>query len=264
MSAGAPPRPRIGVLVPALDEEAALPLVLADLPRELVDVVVVVDNGSRDRTAEVAREHGACVVQEPQRGYGSACLAGLRALLDEGVGESPPFAADDVVVFLDADHSDHAEELTAIVRPILEHRAHFVIGARRADAASRAALTPQQRFGNGLACALMRLCFGARFTDLGPFRAIRVDALRHLSMRDRDYGWTVEMQLKAHVAGLSTLEVPVHYRARIGTSKISGTLIGTVRAGWKILGWILGWRVSLARPAARPRRFPALAPSADR
>lgn len=264
MGVGAPPRPRIGVVIPALDEEAALPLVLAEIPREWVDVVVVVDNGSRDRTAEVARAGGAVVVCESRRGYGNACLAGLDALLVRGAGGHLPLEAHDVVVFLDADHSDHAEELPLLVQPILDGRTHFVVGARRADPASRAALMPQQRFGNALACGLMRLLFRAEFTDLGPFRAIRVDALRHLGMRDRDYGWTVEMQLKSRALGLAALEVPVHYRARIGTSKISGTVVGSVRAGWKILGWIVGWRISLWRPAARHRRSHAPAPTAPR
>ncbi|MBL8859084.1 MAG: glycosyltransferase family 2 protein [Planctomycetes bacterium] len=255
---------RIAVVIPALDEEAALPLVLAEIPRDRVDVVVVVDNGSRDRTAIVARDAGAFVVSEPRRGYGSACLAGLAVLLERGAGEHPPLADGDIVVFLDADHSDHAAELPLLVDPILSGRAHFVVGARSADPASRAALTPQQRFGNELACRLMRILFGTRFSDLGPFRAIRVDALRHLAMRDRDYGWTVEMQLKSRVAGLTALEVPVHYRDRIGTSKISGTVWGSLRAGWKILGWILGWRITLAWPGKRLPKFHARAPNAAR
>jgi glycosyltransferase involved in cell wall biosynthesis len=257
-------RPRIGVVIPALDEEAALPLVLREIPRELVDVVVVVDNGSRDRTAAVARENGAFVVHEARRGYGSACLAGLDALLVRGAGSTPLSSGDDVVVFLDADHSDHPAEMRSLVEPILAGRAHFVVGARSADRASRAALTAQQRFGNALACGLMRVLFGARFTDLGPFRAIRVDALRHLAMKDVDYGWTVEMQLKSRVAGLVAVEVPVHYRARIGVSKISGTFVGSVRAGWKILGWILGWRLTLARPGTRLQTFRAPVHSALR
>jgi glycosyltransferase involved in cell wall biosynthesis len=260
--AAAPTRnPRVGVVVPALDEEAALPLVLREIPRDRVDVIVVVDNGSTDRTAEVALREDAIVVAEPRRGYGSACLAGIEALLGRGGAE---LDENDVIVFLDADHSDHAGELPLLVDPILAGRAHFVVGARRADEASRAALSPQQRFGNALACFLMRVLFGARFTDLGPFRAIRVDALQHLRMRDRDYGWTVEMQLKSRVARMDVLEVPVHYRARIGSSKISGTLSGSLRAGWKILGWILVWRISLLRPAGRLPRFPSRAPNARR
>lgn len=265
-------RPRIGVVIPALDEEAALPLVLREIPRAWVDVVVVSDNGSRDRTSEVARANGAHVVFEPRRGYGSACLAGLALLLGrEEQGVAPrhdlafePLGPNDIVVFLDADHSDHADELPLVVAPILAGQAQLSIGARRADAASRAALTAQQRFGNALACFLMRILFGARFTDLGPFRAIRVDALKHLAMVDRDYGWTVEMQLKSRVAGLSAVEVPVHYRPRIGTSKISGTLVGSVRAGWKILWWITAWRISLLRPSARLPTFRGSAHSARR
>ncbi|MDZ4774081.1 MAG: glycosyltransferase family 2 protein [Planctomycetota bacterium] len=256
--------PRIGVVIPALDEEGALPLVLREIPRGQVDVVVVVDNGSKDRTAEVGRENGAVVIREPRRGYGSACLAGLDLLLVRGAGGLAPLSDHDIVVFLDADHSDHPAELPLLVEPIRAGRAHFVVGSRSADRASRAALTTQQRFGNALACFLMRILFGARFTDLGPFRAIRVDALKHLAMRDVDYGWTVEMQLKSRVAELVVLEVPVHYRPRIGVSKISGTWIGSVRAGWKILGWILGWRIALTRRAARLQKFREHVPSARR
>jgi glycosyltransferase involved in cell wall biosynthesis len=247
---------RVCVVIPALDEECALPLVLAAIPRDLVDHVVVVDNGSRDRTAEVARAHGALVVSEPRRGYGRACLAGIEALFGGGALDLEPLTGSDVVVFLDADGSDHPEEMALVAGPVLRGEAELVIGARNADAPSRAALTPQQRFGNGLACILMRVLFRARYTDLGPFRAIRVDALRHLSMRDVDYGWTVEMQLKARVARLSVIEVPVRYRTRsAGESKISGTLAGTLRAGWKILGWILGWRIALLTASRRIPRF---------
>lgn len=264
-------RARIGVVIPALDEEGALPLVLREIPRAWVDIVVVVDNGSTDRTTEVARQAGARVVSEPRRGYGNACRAGIAALLDGQAGapgplgeHHVPLSDQDVVVFMDADHSDYSEELPLLVEPILAGRADLVIGARRADDASLAALTPQQRFGNGLACWLMRALFGARFTDLGPFRAIRVDALQHLRMRDRTYGWTVEMQLKAHMAELESIEVPVRYRSRIGQSKISGTIAGSLRAGWKILGWILFWKVTWLRPSERLQRFRAHAPSARR
>ena len=251
---GAPARARVAVLIPALDEEQALPLVLADLARERVDLVVVVDNGSLDRTAEVARAGGARVVVEERRGYGQACLAGLALLLGgephrRGTGArtardraSLPLGEDDVVVFLDGDHSDHVEDLEALLAPLLERSAELVIGSRTLGRADRGALLPQARFGNALACWLMRVLFGARHTDLGPFRAVRVDALRHLSMADRGFGWTIEMQLKAHAAGLRVVEVPVRYRARTGRSKITGTLRGTLGAGTKILGWIGAWR----------------------
>lgn len=257
--------PRVAVVIPALDEESSLPLVLAALPPEMHDVVVVADNGSRDRTAEVARARGAIVVSEPRRGYGSACLAALDVVLGDSTidvqdargAESLPLGPADVVVFLDADFSDDPADLAAILAPIQRGRAEFVVGSRTRDPASRAALTAQQRFGNALACALLRLLFGAHHTDLGPFRAIRVDALRHLAMRDRDYGWTVEMQLKARVARLRVVEVPVRYRLRAGgESKVSGTLVGSFRAGWKILGWILGWRLRLLTGSARIPTFP--------
>lgn len=268
-----PGRPRVAIVIPALDEEQSLPLVLAAIPRELHDVVVVSDNGSRDRTAEVARAAGAIVVHEPRRGYGSACLAALEVVLGRVAPPTPrargaevlPLRDTDVVVFLDADLSDHPEDLPMILAPICDGTAEFVVGSRTRDSSSRAALTPQQRFGNALACFLLRVLFGARHSDLGPFRAIRVDALRHLAMRDRDYGWTVEMQLKARVGGLRVVEVPVRYRARAaGQSKVSGTLVGSVRAGWKILGWIFGWRVRLLTGSARIPRFPRSSNSGTR
>lgn len=241
---------RTAVLIPALDEERALPLVLQELPREEVEIVLVVDNGSRDRTAAVAREGGARVLRETRRGYGRACLSGLAVLLD---GRPPsdrgpalePLEDEDVIVFLDADHSDFPEELPALLAPLREGKADLVIGSRVLGGATMDALLPQAWFGNRLACGLMRLLFGARYTDLGPFRAVRVGALKHLRMQDDGFGWTVEMQLKAKVAGLQVVEVPVRYRARVGESKITGTLSGTVRAGAKILGWIVGWRLLL-------------------
>ena len=245
---------RVVVLIPALDEEGALPLVLSAIPMDLVDLVVVVDNGSRDRTAAVAREGGARVVEETRRGYGQACLAGLELLLEGGPGIEPLRDAD-VVVFLDADRSDHPEELSLVAGPVLSDEADLVIGSRMIQAGSRAALLPQARFGNRLACFLIRVLFGARYTDLGPFRAIRADALRHLRMADRDFGWTVEMQLKAAVAGLRVCEVPVRYRPRIGTSKITGTWAGTLGASRKILTWIIGWRLALLFTARRIPRF---------
>ncbi|MCE9593242.1 MAG: glycosyltransferase family 2 protein [Planctomycetes bacterium] len=251
-----PRRPRTALVIPALDEEAALPFVLAELPKGLVDELVVVDNGSRDRTAEFARAGGARVIVEPRRGYGSACLAGLAAVFGEHADPAsrvvPPLGDDDVVAFLDADHSDFPEDLVRVLAPILAGRADFVIGSRVLGGADMRAMLPQAWFGNRFACALMRVFFGAHYTDLGPFRAIRAGALRALGMRDRDFGWTVEMQLKAHVARLRIEEVAVRYRPRIGESKITGTLLGTLLAGYKILGWILAWRVRLtfSRPGS--------------
>lgn len=220
---------RIDVVIPALNEEMALPHVIGAIPRPPVRRVVVADNGSRDRTADVARAAGAEVVHEPRRGYGAACLRALSHL-----SEDPP----EVVVFLDGDHSDHPEELPALVAPILRGEADFVVGSRVTGRRERGSLTPQQRAGNALACTLLRALYGAEYTDLGPFRAIRWDALARLGMRDRDYGWTVEMQIRAARARLRTAEVPVSYRRRIGESKVSGTVRGTLGASRKIL-WVL-------------------------
>lgn len=246
-------RARVGLVIPALNEEAALPLVLAELPEGAVDVIVVADNGSTDRTAAVARDGGAYVVHEERRGYGRACLTALDALFGRredatgaaGVPALEPLGGGDIVCFLDADHSDYPEDVTRVLAPLHSGAADLVIGSRVLGGASLRALLPQAWFGNRLACFLMRVLFGARYSDLGPFRAITVDALEHLAMGDEDFGWTVEMQLKARVARLSVCEVPVRYRERIGQSKITGTLSGTLRAAWKILGWILGWRVKL-------------------
>lgn len=219
----------VDVVIPALDEEEALPHVLAAIPSGLVRRVVVADNGSRDRTASRAREAGAEVVSEPRRGYGAACLKALAHLRAD-----PP----DVVVFLDGDHSDHPEELPSLLAPISAGHADFVVGSRALGVSERGSLTPQQRVGNAIACVALRLVYGARYTDLGPFRAIRWDALEELGMVDRDYGWTVEMQIKAARRRVPHAEVPVSYRRRIGVSKVSGTLRGTLGASRKIL-WML-------------------------
>lgn len=216
---------RVDVVIPALNEEAALPLVLGDIPRDLVRRVVVADNGSTDRTAEVARAHDAEVVHQPERGYGAACLAALQHLRAD-----PP----DVVVFLDGDHADDATQLGLLLAPLLRGEADLVLGSRVAGA-THGALTPQQRVGNRVACVALRTLYGARYTDLGPFRAIRWDALAQLNMVDRNYGWTVEMQIKAAQRGLRHVEVPVRYRPRVGTSKVSGTVRGTLGASYKIL-----------------------------
>ncbi|HSN81180.1 MAG TPA: glycosyltransferase family 2 protein [Polyangiales bacterium] len=221
---------RIDVVIPALDEELALPRVLRDIPRPLVRRVVVADNGSTDATAEVARAHGAEVVLEPERGYGAACLRALAHLAGD-----PP----DVVVFLDGDYSDHPAELPLLVDPISSGEADLVIGSRARGRRERGALSPQQRVGNAIACHALRTLYGARYTDLGPFRAIRWETLQALEMRDRNFGWTVEMQIKAARRAVRAIEVPVSYRARIGVSKVSGTIRGSVSAGVKIL-WLLG------------------------
>ena len=226
----------VDVVIPALNEEASLPLVLAGLPRPPVRRIVVADNGSTDGTARVAREGGAEVVATPRRGYGSACLAGLDHLRRTG----PP----DIVVFIDADYSDHPEELPALIAPILAGAADLVIGSRVSGTRERGALLPQARAGNLVACLLIRLFYGHRFTDLGPFRAVRWEALESLAMADPNFGWTAEMQVKAVRLGLRCVEVPVSYRKRVGVSKITGTISGTVRAGYKIL-WTVGrhiWR----------------------
>jgi len=219
--------PAIDVIIPALNEERSLPLVIADLPRPPVRRIVVADNGSTDGTARAAREGGAEVVTAPRRGYGSACLAGLEHLRRTGTPE--------VVVFVDADYSDHPEELPELVAPILAGDADLVIGSRILGRRERGALLPQARAGNLVACLLIRFFYGQRFTDLGPFRAIRWEALERLRMSDPDFGWTAEMQVKAVRRGLRCAEVPVSYRHRVGVSKITGTVAGTFRAGYKIL-----------------------------
>ncbi|MEA2564146.1 MAG: hypothetical protein QOH06_5650 [Acidobacteriota bacterium] len=221
----------IDVVIPALNEERSLPSVLADIPRPLVRRIVVADNGSKDGTARVAREGGAEVIPAPRRGYGSACLAGLDHLRRTG----PP----DIVVFLDADWSDHPEELPGLIAPILAGDADLVIGSRILGRREPGALLPQARAGNLVACAMIRLLYGHRFTDLGPFRAIRWEALERLQMSDPNFGWTAEMQVKALRHGFRCTEVPVSYRRRVGVSKITGTVSGTIRAGYKILWTVL-------------------------
>jgi len=217
----------VAVIIPALNESEAVGHVLSAIP-EWVDDIVVVDNGSTDDTAVMARNHGARVVTESRRGYGSACLTGIQQLADP-----------DVILFMDGDYSDHPEEAALLVDPIISGKADMVIGSRVLGNRGPGALTPQAIFGNWLACRLMQLFWKKRFTDLGPFRAISMPALRSLQMRDPNYGWTVEMQIKAVKCDLRVEEVPVSYRRRIGKSKVSGTVRGVFGAGTKILGTIL-------------------------
>lgn len=229
------PMPRltstVDVVIPAFNEEASLPLVLAAIPRPPVTRIVVVDNNSTDATSEVAARGGATVVSETRPGYGSACLAGLEHLRRHEPGE--------VVVFLDADFSDHPEELPNLVSPIQAGEADLVIGSRVLGQREPGALLPQARAGNFIACTLIRWLYGHRYTDLGPFRAVSWTALESLKMADPDFGWTAEMQVKALRHGLRITEVPVSYRQRVGVSKITGTLRGTVLAGYKILWTVL-------------------------
>lgn len=219
--------PTVDVVIPAYNEEQSLPLVLAGLPRPPVRRIVVANNNSSDGTERVAREGGAEVVFERRPGYGSACLAGLEFLREN----QPP----DIVVFIDGDYSDHPEELPRVIEPICAGQADMAIGSRILGQRETGALLPQARAGNFVACNLIRLLYGFRYTDLGPFRAIRWQALEDLAMQDRDFGWTAEMQVKAVRQRLSICEVPVSYRKRIGVSKITGTVKGTVLAGYKIL-----------------------------
>ena len=216
--------PRISLIIPVFNEQEAIENVLQDLPQALLTEIIVVDNGSTDRTAQLAREMGARVIEEPRKGYGSACLAGIAAT-----------DAPDIISFLDGDYSDFPDELPDIVRPILQGHADLVIGSRVLGEREPGALLPQARFGNWLATLLIEALFGVRFTDLGPFRAVTKDALEAMRMNDKTFGWTVEMQVKAALLRLRVTEVPTRYRRRIGLSKITGTVQGTIRAGYKIL-----------------------------
>lgn len=224
----------VSVIIPALNEEESIGKVIADIPKTCVEEIIVVDNGSIDRTAEVARAAGARVVQETRKGYGYACLAGIAVL-----------NAPEIVVFLDGDYSDFPSEMPLLIQPILAGDAEMVIGSRIRGAREKGALLPQARFGNVLATFLIRMLFHVQYTDLGPFRAIRHERLLAMDMQDKTFGWTVEMQVKAAKMGLRVCEVPVSYRKRIGQSKITGTVRGTILAGYKILTTI--FRYGLVR-----------------
>ncbi len=221
----------VSVVIPAFNEENGVGQVISEIPRNIVRDIVVVNNASTDKTERIARAAGAIVLNEPVRGYGRACLKGIEHLRRF----SPP----DIVVFLDADHSDFPEEITSLLNPILTHDVDLVIGSRALGKKERGSMTFQQIFGNWLATRLLALLYNAKFTDLGPFRAMKFSSLLELDMQDKTYGWTVEMQLKVAKKKMRWTEVPVRYRKRIGFSKISGTIQGTVMAGYKIISTIV-------------------------
>lgn len=222
--------PIIKVIIPAYNEQDSVASVIHDIPK-IVDEVIVISNNSTDNTEERAKNAGATVLSENRKGYGYACLKGLEYISKQ---KNKP----EIIVFLDGDYSDYPEQLTQIIEPILKNNIDFVIGSRVKILREKGSMTPQQIFGNWLATFLMKLFFGAKFTDLGPFRAIKYNKLLALNMEDKTYGWTVEMQLKALKQKMSYVEIPVKYRNRIGVSKVSGTVKGSILAGVKILGWI--------------------------
>ena len=223
-------KPIIKVIIPAYNEQDSIAKVINDIPK-IVDEVIVINNNSADNTEINAKKAGATVLIERQKGYGYACLKGMDYIAKQ---KTKP----EIVVFLDGDYSDYPEQLTAIINPIIKDNIDFVIGSRVKELREYGAMTPQQIFGNWLATSLMKLFFGAKFTDLGPFRAIKYNKLLALKMGDKTYGWTVEMQLKALKQKLNYTEVPMKYRNRIGVSKVSGTVKGSIFAGVKILSWI--------------------------
>lgn len=222
--------PIIKVIIPAFNEAGSIAKVIGDVPKQVSEIIVV-SNNSTDETETVAKKAGATVLSEERRGYGYACLKGM----DHIARQNPK---PDIIVFLDGDYSDYPEELSKIVSPIIEDDIDFVIGARIKGLREDSSMTFPQKFGNWLATSLMRLFFNSKFTDLGPFRAIKYDKLLLLNMEDKTYGWTVEMQLKALKRNYSYKEIPVKYRNRIGVSKVSGTVKGAIFAGVKILSWI--------------------------
>lgn len=220
---------RISVIIPAFNEEKSLPFVLNDIDKSIVNEIIVVNNGSTDNTKTAARKHDAKVINEQRRGYGRACLAGIAALNKKT----------DIVVFLDADYSDYPEEIKDVINPIIQKKADLVIGSRVLGKAEKGALSLPQKFGNALAAKLLNYFFKTSFTDLGPFRAITYNALETLKMRDKKYGWTIEMQMKAAFYGLKIKEVPVKYRKRkAGKSKVSGNIKGIILAGGYILFYL--------------------------
>ena len=220
----------IKVIIPAYNEEDSIALVIKDIPN-IVSEIIVIDNNSTDATPINAKNAGATVLSETRKGYGYACLKGMEYIANQSTKP-------DIIVFLDGDFSDYPEELTKIVAPIIDNNIDCVVGSRVKELREKNSMTPQQVFGNWLATTLMKVFFGAKFTDLGPFRAIKYQKLLDLNMQDKTYGWTIEMQLKSIKQKLTYIEVPVNYKKRIGVSKVSGTIKGTIFAGIKILGWI--------------------------
>lgn len=219
------------VIIPAYNEENAIANVIKEIP-EYVSEIIVISNNSTDKTIEVATNAGATVLSEKRKGYGYACLKGMEYIANR---EKKP----EIIVFLDGDYSDYPEDLTQIIEPIITQNIDFVIGSRVKNLRENGSMTPQQVFGNWLATFMMRLFFKSNFTDLGPFRAIKYDQLLELEMEDKTYGWTVEMQLKVLKQKMTYVEIPVRYKNRIGVSKVSGTVKGTIMAGIKIIGWIV-------------------------
>jgi glycosyltransferase involved in cell wall biosynthesis len=220
--------PIIDVIIPAFNEQGSIGKVVSDIPKALVREIIVVNNNSTDQTEKVAVDAGATVILDSRRGYGSACLKGLAHVRAK---EIKP----DIIVFLDGDYSDHPEEMTLLVNPILNNKMDMVIGSRALGKREKGSMMPQQKFGNWLATSLLKLLYKISYTDLGPFRAITWTALEKLNMQDTNFGWTVEMQLKAAKQKMNITEIPVSYRKRIGVSKIAGTLKGTILAGYKII-----------------------------
>ncbi len=225
----------IKVIIPAFNEADSIAHVIHELPKSVSEIIVI-NNNSSDDTVKNAQNAGATVLTENRKGYGYACLKGMDYIASQS-------KAPDIIVFIDGDYSDYPEELDKVVAPILEDDLDFVVGARKKSLREEGSMTPQQVFGNWLATFLMRLFFGAKFTDLGPFRAIKYEKLKELKMEDKTYGWTVEMQLKILKKKMAYTEVPVRYKRRIGVSKVSGTVKGSIFAGIKILGWIFKYSI---------------------
>lgn len=224
---------KIRVIIPAFNEENAVGKVIEEIPLDLVEEIIVVDNNSTDKTYHVAQKKGATALKELKKGYGYACLKGM-----DHIATTHPDSTD-IVVFLDGDYSDYPNEMYNLVAPIREEGYDLVIGSRALGKSERGAMTPQQLYGNWLATFLIKLFYGASYTDLGPFRAVSYEGLKKIKMQDKTYGWTVEMQLKAAKLNMKVKEVPVNYRVRVGKSKISGTVKGTLMAGYKIIWTIV-------------------------